>query len=234
MVSFIIVSKEKSKRRAYADQYAKQLLINHFDVTVIEKDLNTKPVTQSIGIETIKLLQGKMFLKPIKSANKMVIIEDAQLLTPEAQNALLKVLEEPPANTYIIMGTDTKDSLLPTILSRCQIIMLEEESKKIPEKTQEEINIFIQEFQEFSIGKRLKYAERLAKDKEKAIIWIQDLILILREVMLKKYSGEFSAPSDSHDRFQADTLRKLQSLLILLKTTNINPRFAIEHTLLSL
>jgi DNA polymerase III delta prime subunit len=234
MVSFIIVAKEKNKRKAYVDEYAKNLQINHFDITIIEKDLNSKQATQSIGIEIIKLLQAKIFLKPIKSANKMVILEDAQLLTPEAQNALLKVLEEPPANTYIILGTEAKSTLLPTILSRCQIIQLEEENKKISEETQEELHAFIQKFPGFPIGSRLKYAEQISKDKEKAITWIEDLILILREKILKKYSDETLTTTDSYAISQTDTIRKFQSLLTLLKTTNINPRFAIEHTLLSL
>lgn len=234
MVSFIIIAKDKNKRKAYITEYAKQLLIDRFDITIIEKDLNAKQVTQTIGIETIKLLQEKIFLKPIKSANKMVIIEDAQLLTPEAQNALLKVLEEPPANTYIILGSVSKDSLLPTILSRCQVIPLEEENKKISEKIQTEIHTFIQEIPDYSIGSRLKYAERLSKDKEKTITWIEDLILILREQIINNYAGENSQTHDTNNLPRIDTVRRFQTLLTILKTTNINLRFAIEQTLLSL
>lgn len=234
MVSFIIIAKEKSKRKAYITEYAKQLLIDRFDITLIEKDSNAKQVTQSIGIETMKLLQEKIFLKPIKSANKMVIIEDAQFLTPEAQNALLKVLEEPPANTYIILGSESKDSLLPTILSRCQLILLEEESKKIPEKIQIEIQSFIHEIPDYSIGSRLKYAERLSKDKDKTITWIEDLILILRAQIIDFYTGENSHTYNSDNLPPIDTVRKFQTLLTILKSTNINLRFAIEQTLLSL
>lgn len=173
-----------------------------------------------------------MFLKPIKSKNKLVIIEDAQLLTPEAQNALLKILEEPPAHTLIFLGTDTQEALLPTILSRCQLIVLEEESKQLSEKTIEELKGFIQNFPELSINERLKEAEQLAKDKEKALTWIENLILVLREKLLKNYSSETFDTNDTLDT--PGTLKKLQSLHTLLKTTNVNPRFAIEHTLLSL
>src|SRR5579864_842881 len=105
MVSFIVIAKEKEKRETYVKEFAQQHTIDHFDVTLIEKDTSTKPPTQSIGIETVKLIQKKLFLKPIKSKNKLLTIEDAQLLTPEAQNALLKILEEPPLHTFIILGT---------------------------------------------------------------------------------------------------------------------------------
>ena len=164
----------------------------------------------------------------------MVIIEDAQLLTPEAQNALLKVLEEPPANTYIIMGTDTKDSLLPTILSRCQIIHAGRREQKNSGKNTKEINTFIQEFPDFSIGKRLKYAERLAKDKEKAIIWIQDLILILREAMLNKYAGEYMLIRTHTTSSESIQYGNSNRYSLSLKQQILIPRFAIEQTLLSL
>src|SRR5690348_588493 len=120
MVSFIVIAKDKKKREAYVKEFAKNENISTFDITIIEKETDSK-TTQSIGIDTVKLIQKKLFFKPMKSANKLIVIEDAQLLTPEAQNALLKVLEEPPANTFVMLGTEMKESLLPTILSRCQI-----------------------------------------------------------------------------------------------------------------
>lgn len=226
MVSFIVVAKEKKKRETYEQEHAKKHSIDVFDITIIERD---EAKAQSIGIETVKQIHKKVFLKPIKSDYKLVIIEDAHFLTPEAQNALLKILEEPPANTHIILGTASQEALLPTILSRCQIIILEEEKSEMPEKASEELNMFIQNLPELSIGERLKQAEMLAKDKEKALTWIENLILVLREKLLIKYTLETRDTDDTRD-----TLTKLQSLHTLLKTTNVNPRFAIEHTLLSL
>lgn len=234
MVSFIIIAKDKKKREVYVKEYADEQKIDRFDITIIQKETDTK-TTQSIGIETVKLIQKKLFLKPIKSKNKIIVIEDAQLLTPEAQNALLKVLEEPPANTFILLGTESKEALLPTILSRCQIIELKEESKKLSEKTIEELNAFIQNLPEFSISDKLKQAEQLSKDKDKAVMWIENLILVLREELIDIYSLETSDSPDTFDTVNvlAD-LKSFQSLHTLLKTTNVNPRFAMEHTLLSL
>src|ERR1700744_3250250 len=160
MVSFILIAKEKKKREVYVKEYAVNHAIHQFDITIIEKD-TSKKATQSIGIEDIKKLQEKLFLKPIRSQTKLVVIEDAHLLTTEAQNALLKVLEEPPANTNIILAAETKELLLPTILSRCQLIELEEEKKKISEKTIEELNQFIEKLPMLSLEERLKYAEEL-------------------------------------------------------------------------
>jgi len=225
MVSFIVIAKDKTKREAYVKKYAAQVKTDPFDITIIEKEY-AKKNTQSIGIEDIKIVQEKIFLKPMRSQTKLIIFEDAQLLTTEAQNALLKVLEEPPAHTHIILGTETSEALLPTILSRCNVIELEEEQIRLSKNTRDELNTFIETLPELSIGARLKHAEHLAKDKDKAIEWIANLIIVLREKCISNYSVE---ASDT-----LDTLKQLQSLHTLLKTTNVNPRFAIEHTLLSI
>lgn len=222
MTSFLIVSQENKQRQTTTKALLEQFEVTPFDSTFLTKETTTKTL-RGIGIEDIKQLQKKIFLKPIKSKNKAIIIEDAELLTTEAQNALLKVLEEPPDSTIIILVSEIKEALLPTILSRCQIIEIARERSTVPSKEQEELQFFWTEFSSWGIGERLKKAELLAKDKDKAVEWIGKLILTLRESLLQQQSEEvFTA------------IRSFQSLHTLLKTTNVNPRFAIENTLLQL
>jgi DNA polymerase III delta prime subunit len=230
MVSFLITSKDKDKRIAYAQELCSKQLIDKFDITLIEKDQSEKTTKQSIGIEEVKNMQKKISFKPIKSPSKAVIIEDAHLLTPEAQNALLKVLEEPPANTILILGSDSKEALLPTILSRCQIIELETDQPKLTEKAKQDLQAFIDQLLTMPMGERLKKAEALAKDKDKALIWIEKLILVLREETLNQ-----NTEGKTYTLTELITmLQSFQKLHTTLKTTNVNPRFAIETTLLSL
>jgi replication-associated recombination protein RarA len=75
---------------------------------------------KSIGIEAVRDLERALSLKVPNSAaiNRVVIIEDAHVLTGEAQNALLKTLEEPPTGTTIILTAASEQALLPTIRSR--------------------------------------------------------------------------------------------------------------------
>lgn len=224
MTSFIIVATDKSKRESYIQTFITQKKIDAFDTTTLTLETSVKQNTQSIGIEDIKHMLKKIFLKPIKSEYKAIIIDEAELLTIEAQNALLKILEEPPAHTLILLSTTTKETLLPTILSRCQIIQLEEEQQTLSEKDKAELQTFIQELPDWGIGERLKKAEVLAKDKDKAIIWINKLILILRERMIENEEpGSY-----------VTLIKTFQILHTQLKTTNVNPRFAIENTLLSI
>jgi DNA polymerase III, delta subunit len=82
------------------------------------------PEGTSIGIDAVRTLEHFFSLKvPGQAAyNRAVIIEQAQLLTIEAQNALLKLLEEPPAGTILILAVDNEQNLLPTIRSRAPVV----------------------------------------------------------------------------------------------------------------
>ena len=83
------------------------------------------PNATRIRINSIRELRKSLYLKSNDIGRKMVLIFDAHLLTAgqaESANALLKILEEPPQNTTLILVTDKKNQLLPTILSRCQHI----------------------------------------------------------------------------------------------------------------
>lgn len=83
--------------------------------------LNIHP-NPSIGIEDIRALQVFLSKKPQKANHNTVVIHAAHLLTLPAQHALLKTLEEPPGNSLIYLITSHPDTLLPTILSRCELI----------------------------------------------------------------------------------------------------------------
>ncbi|OGM02029.1 DNA polymerase III, subunit gamma and tau [Candidatus Woesebacteria bacterium GWA1_41_8] len=70
------------------------------------------------GIEDVRALRDAVGLAAARSANKVYIIDEAHMLTPEASNALLKTLEEPPAHVYFILATTNPEKLPETIRSR--------------------------------------------------------------------------------------------------------------------
>ncbi len=83
------------------------------------------PNATRIRINSIRELRKTLYLKSNDIGRKFVLIFDAHLLSmgqAESANALLKILEEPPPYTTVILVTDKKNQLLPTILSRCQQI----------------------------------------------------------------------------------------------------------------
>ncbi len=89
---------------------------NHPDIIYI------KPSGLFIRIEQIRSLFHTLVMKPYEARFRMVIISDAQTMNPHASNALLKVLEEPPDGTTLILTAGQIADLPPTIVSRCQQI----------------------------------------------------------------------------------------------------------------
>lgn len=91
---------------------------NQPDVLYISHE---KPGT--IGVEDIRgQINGTVAIKPYSSPRKVYIMNEAEKMTVQAQNALLKTLEEPPEYTVILLLTTNMDTLLPTILSRCVLL----------------------------------------------------------------------------------------------------------------
>ena len=86
------------------------------DLKIIE------PIKTSIKIEQIREMRKEIVLKPLKNKKKIYIIDKAEKMTIEASNCLLKTIEEPPYYAIIILICSKIDPILPTIVSRCQII----------------------------------------------------------------------------------------------------------------
>ncbi len=97
---------------------------NHPDIILL------KPSGPFIRIGQIRDLCGTLAMKPYEARLRVVIISDAQAMNPSAGNALLKVLEEPPDRTILILTALQTSDLLPTILSRCQHIRFNPVSRK--------------------------------------------------------------------------------------------------------
>lgn len=85
----------------------------------------------SIGIEQIRGLQALLHLKTVgkRAIRRVIIVEEAQAMTAEAQNALLKSLEEPPKDTLIVLLATRSQLLLPTVVSRTTQITIKTPSK---------------------------------------------------------------------------------------------------------
>ena len=84
--------------------------------------ISSKTESESLGIDEIRDLKHFLYSKPVNSVKRMAIIDGADRLTNQAQNAILKISEEPPETGLIIMVLENPDSLLPTLQSRFQKI----------------------------------------------------------------------------------------------------------------
>ena len=93
---------------------------NHPDIITVQHE---KP--SSISVDEIRVqVNEDIQVKPYSSKYKIYIIPEADLMTQQAQNALLKTIEEPPAYAVLILLTENAQKLLPTICSRCVMLKL--------------------------------------------------------------------------------------------------------------
>jgi len=215
--SILIIGGNKEKRREKARQIAeenlgKPLSFSHPDFLLIEG-------INSISIAQVRDLERKLALKPYVASLKIALIHEAEKLTLSAQNALLKTLEEPPGDTLIILTTPQASFLLPTVVSRCQIIRLKTEFHLEGEVCPP---IGGAHLRGVGAGERLKIAALYSKDKTQAIEFTQQLLLSWREVMLKEPSGEM-----------VKNLHHIQNTLLMLQA-NVNPLLATGNLLLTL
>ncbi len=104
-------------------------------------------------------------LKPYSSKYKVYIVPDAQMMNPQAQNALLKTLEEPPEYVVIMLLTNNVDKFLPTILSRCIVLNFKPvQPLEMIEYLQEQLGIekskakFCTDFAQGNLGKAVRLA----------------------------------------------------------------------------
>ena len=216
MHSFLIVAKEKNKASSYINGFLKGKEIYPID---IDKQIYEK----AVGIGDVRSIQKKIMLKPFRGKTKAVVIEAYEGITTEAQNALLKVLEEPPINTIIVVSIPKKELLLPTITSRCKIIELKEESQTLSKDEATQFLSVLTSLSEKGIGYRLKLAQDIGKDKDEIIVWLEKMAVHLRGKLIEN-------PENTQ---YLNFLKSLQKTYKIIKSTNVNQRIALENLFLS-
>ena len=164
------------------------------------------------GIDQIRLLKKFLSNKPYSSNNKIIIITQAENLLLEAQNALLKTLEEPGPDNYLILTTSKPSSLLPTVLSRCHLIR--NISKTIPQSVK-------------SISPSTNLLNDLKKSEELSLD--KDAVLPLLENQLKAYQQQLSSDPSP------ETVRIIKKIIksILMIRAHVDPKSALDFFFLS-
>ncbi len=79
-----------------------------------------EPEGVSIRVERVRELEAALHRKAVEGGARVVVVDEAQAMTPEAANAFLKTLEEPLPDTYLILVSESRENLLPTVVSRCR------------------------------------------------------------------------------------------------------------------
>lgn len=129
---------------------------------------------RSIGIEQIRSVMERISMLPFSGPRSVVVVMEAHKATIEAQNAFLKVLEEPPASSVIILVTERADLLLPTVISRCSEIRFDQ----LPDEVTAE---FLETFLSVESGEAARIAALAGGNVQRAARLLDERFLGLRK-----------------------------------------------------
>ncbi len=192
------------------------------DVITVTRENDKK----TMGVDTVRRIKDEAYVIPNDLDKKIFIIDESERLTPQAQNALLKLFEEGPGNVYFILLTSLPSKLLPTVRSRAPEIKTEVFTEKklvqlLTENSKKASDIYKKDVLEFkriiaaskgSYGRALDIAEGRNKKSLKTIRRAEELVTFLS--LSDKASLLLGLISESSDRENyVSILRLMQSAL---------------------
>jgi hypothetical protein len=214
--SLLVITPNRDLANSYVSGLLKESRVDPLDI-------NLQTYEKDMGIEDVRNIQKTILLKPFRGKTKAVVLDPRKGITLEAQNALLKILEEPPNNTIMVIISTNKEIVLPTIISRCKVVILQEKEVKLAETDHSRFQNDLETLINGVLGDKLKLAEHITKDKADSSIWLGKMAVFLKNILEKK----------GNDFKYLNFLKELQKTYKTVKSTNVSQRTALENLFLS-
>jgi hypothetical protein len=203
---------------------------DHADLFWVERGEDSTRVT----IGQIRALQSALHLKSNEGGRRAAVIADAEWLNHEAQNALLRILEEPPPRTTLVLATATAAGLLATVRSRCQRVRFEADygaAQQDPERV-----AMRERFDRIAvtpIPELLDWAAEYRGARATVVGGVEDL---LETASLWVHDGVLTAAREPHPDVERglDAFQTLNDCRKTLSQRNANPQMVVERALLAL
>lgn len=183
------------------------------------------PAGGAVRIEQVRALRQSLSLRAFEAMRKVAVIDQADLLTDQAQNALLKLLEEPPEGAVLIIVTSNEGALLSTVRSRCQIVRFKGLPKDVIIDQLKQIGIpedraaLVAGLTEGRLAEALSVVEDNIVDKRDRVAeWMHELILgpyPLRSVIT--IAGQLERDKDQAEDFLKLVCIWLRDLLAVVE-----------------
>ncbi|MBI5613649.1 hypothetical protein HY947_01885 [Candidatus Gottesmanbacteria bacterium] len=173
----------------------------------------------SIGAEDIRETLSHLSLLPPGNENQCLLIPDMDILTPQASNALLKTIEEPPSRTFVLISSTNADTLLPTICSRCLIKILTHTAIPLTQEGEKECKKNLSILTSGNLKEKLTFLKKYLK-REDALLWIHTFLPYLESQMLSP-----------HPKNTLKQMAKLTKILLVsqdLLSRNIHPILVMD------
>ncbi|MBI2327756.1 hypothetical protein HYU92_05565 [Candidatus Curtissbacteria bacterium] len=219
--SYLIIGRGDKKRGETAS-IAKELGIN---INKISPDIFIiSPVKKSVSIDQIRELKQHIFQKPVKDKYKFILIEQAEKLTKEAQNALLKIYEEPPTHAIIVLEANDKSQILPTIQSRAIIKQIYDDKFQTDD---------IKLLEENKIESLLEKISRVENPTD----WLDNQVIHLYNQLKQIIRDNPQSRRKNHHTYSTEKISETIQKCIMAKemiNANVNPKFALANLIFSI
>ncbi len=201
----IIISTDDSMRQDKIDQILSEMSLSENSPLILRME-------DKLGIESIKQIKYHLLLRSGEGESKVIIINPADGLTLDAQNALLKLLEEPQGDVVFILGVVKEESLLNTVRSRCQSVNLEIKPSELAADDQK----FIEDLLAQEPETRLEMVEKIENKKD----WLEKLVFYYHQKL----------------KNEAQLLNDVKKVLTAQKwiKQNVMPKAVIDYLMLAL
>ncbi len=205
LTSLLLLGDSSSTLQKLLGEHQHQLL-NNPDLFLVNEE-------SGYGIAEIRKIASFLLQKPFSHSRKLVLIENVHKLKTEAQNALLKSLEEPGEQNMFILTTRFPLQVLPTIFSRCQIINCSPSQEK---STLEKLNF------DLTLSEKLLQSEQLASThKESFELFLETQVQLFYQELLTNPTTQIQ-----------EIIKKLFAALSMYRH-NLDPKQILDWVLLS-
>jgi len=201
----------------FGEETSRQAIERSPDFITIEKQ--DEDGAKMLGIDQIRQLIKSLSLRAWRQPVRVVAIYELQQASEAAQNALLKTLEEPPQNTVIIITCPHPKLLLPTIVSRCQIITLPPK-ERADTASQAEAGLILSR----PLGYQLDWVEEnreVITSQSGALRTFEDWLATLRKRLLENENRREIQKTVS-------AIRILEEIRYKIENSNASPRLGVE------
>lgn len=159
----------------------------HPDTMTIEPD------GAFIKIDQVRTISRELRFAPLEGRRRVVIIHDAQTMNLEASNAILKILEEPPGHTILILTASQTSDLLPTIVSRCQQVAFGPiPYEKVADALMDQRGMKRETATTLAMATKGSLGKALSVDEEKWAVWRANLLEQIASLSIRSIQAVFA------------------------------------------
>ncbi len=182
---------------------------------IYETDGIEKSKSKNFSVDAIRRVRDDAFVAPNESDKKVYILKNAKNMNEQAQNALLKILEEPPSYVYFIIVAQSKSTLLETVLSRVQIFSLLSDEGEITDKEMQAVKSIVKSLLSVNELSLMEQTAVFQKNNQFAKSVLQLLTEVFRDALVLKsgYEREFRFLEETKSLYSSLTAKSLLQLI---------------------